>query len=211
VALVLLSFKVSSQSPQSLIESTTSEVFSRSIDLNLRNEKYYAESYLVYADSLLSFQLREQKALKRKWWYYLPNIGFSFGMPSISFGSNVIANIDFENEKRKILKEKIIKNWEHETVDVLKKINTTVRIIELELRELEIKKALVSYDKIFIQDFRDSEKAKLITEIELLQKEKAFQELRFTIFQKEKSIFSMIQDLENLSHLHNGMISFISK
>ncbi len=35
----------------------------------------------------------EQKT-KMKWWYYLPSIGFQFGLPSISAGTSQLVNID---------------------------------------------------------------------------------------------------------------------
>jgi hypothetical protein len=176
------------------------------MEIELKNETYYSKYYLLYADSLLQFQLREQNALKKKWWYYLPNLGFSFGKPSISFGTSILGQIDFENQKRKIQKEKILKTWEHETSDNLKLIQTTVRKIELEKRELELLNSMYLYERIFINDSEISEKAGLITEIEFLQKQKTFHEYKFKVFQKEKSIFSMIKDLEILSHCHDGFI-----
>lgn len=206
LALSLLPFKVSSQNNTELFSKRYDSYLNRNMEIELKPELYYSEHYLIYADSLLSFNLKEQTALKRKWWYYLPTLGFSFGKPSINFSSSVIANIDFENEKRKIQKEKILKSWEHETADILKEIQTTVRILELDLRELELIRTLQLYDREFLFDFKKSKEAGLLTDIEYLNKEKAYQEVKFKTFQKEKSIFEKIKALEKLAHVHTGLI-----
>lgn len=39
---------------------------------------------------------------KKKWWYYLPNIGIQFGLPSINAGTNQLIQIDQQKQQNRV-------------------------------------------------------------------------------------------------------------
>jgi len=39
---------------------------------------------------------------KTKWWYYLPNIGFQFGLPSVNAGTNQLVSIDQTRQQNRV-------------------------------------------------------------------------------------------------------------
>ncbi|MCK8495859.1 hypothetical protein M0L20_28595 [Spirosoma sp. RP8] len=56
----------------------------------------------VYETSLVTFHaqkvktacLEYQASTKKKWWYYLPTLGYSFGLPSVNGGTNQLIQLD---------------------------------------------------------------------------------------------------------------------
>lgn len=72
-------------------------------NVNLRPLSDYETSLQAYHTARVQVLCSEFTArTKTKWWYYLPSIGFQFGLPSISAGTNQLVGIDQTRQQNRV-------------------------------------------------------------------------------------------------------------
>jgi hypothetical protein len=156
----------------------------------------YENSFMVHIGEKYDLANYRVKEVKKKWWYWLPNIGFTFGLPHISFNSNQLAVFDKQNEERKLKQLELHEQFRIQYNEGLQVIRTKFRLIqikEIEYRE-EIRKFYIIEEihKIEMSAF-DKEGS---TPLEKLKADLVFTESNNYLNMLDREIEKMILDLE---------------
>lgn len=100
----------------------------------------YEQSLRKYHAEKVKVELTEYKEMtKRKWWYYMPQLGFNLGLPSVNGGTSQIVQLDVQKQQNRARIAGIIANSVMEfRTDLLhlRQLYETALIIAEELNEL---------------------------------------------------------------------------
>jgi hypothetical protein len=98
----------------------------------------YEQSYRQYVSQ--KWQAERQEFIittRKKWWYYLPNIGYAFGGPSIHTNTGVLAQIDND---RAVLAARLVSldsRYQVEFVEMLARIRVEYQKLKVRSQQLE--------------------------------------------------------------------------
>lgn len=208
LAFMLYFVAVSKSYSQNLTYSyeTMSSSIREDFSQELGNQADYINSFVAFKDSAFRQNVRKVESLKKKWWYYLPTVGFTFGKPAISLNSNIVSQIDFENQKRKTETEFLKSTLNHEIADGAKYILNEFELISLDIRESHFLNRLKDYDQFEFADMKKARADNLITDLEIKKFEKSLLLKELDLWRFRKSILQRILKLQEFSHLHNKQI-----
>lgn len=136
------------------------------------------------------------KEVKKKWWYWLPNVGFTFGLPHVSLNTNQLAVFDKQNEERKLKQLEIHQDYKIQFNEGLAEIRRKYRLIELKQIELsqEIRKFIIIESIYKIEKSAFNKEGS--TPLEKLKADLVFEESSNYLNMLERQIEIMILDLE---------------
>lgn len=40
--------------------------------------------------------------VKRKWWYFIPQLGFNFGLPTVNGGTSTLVQLDLQKQQNRV-------------------------------------------------------------------------------------------------------------
>ncbi|MGM9508792.1 hypothetical protein ACS5NO_13740 [Larkinella sp. GY13] len=161
---------------------------------------YEASLKRYYSQKWQADRKEFQTVHKKKWWYYLPNVGWAFGLPTVTFGTSTLAQIDRDKVMMKGKLDGIDARAKYEYNEALLQLRTMHRIVVLEMEqfgyELQATKALESgIIKIHDDTFND-EKMK---PLEHLQKSLEHERFVLQLKEKNKALVQMWLELEQFA------------
>ncbi len=72
------------------------------VNENLQKLEKYEASLKEWHNRKFAADRKEfLETTKKKWWYYLPNVGITLGMPTISTNTGTLAQIDRDRQTKK--------------------------------------------------------------------------------------------------------------
>lgn len=160
------------------------------------------DSLPVYEQSYRNFMLRRWTAdrkefvqtTRKKWWYYLPNVGYSFGFPSMNINTGILAQIDRDKQVMSARLVSLDAKYQVEFVEQLVKIRTEHRKLQVRHSQLLRDRRLVAKLGSIMDIHNEAFNKQTMTPEEHLrnsfQYEKAFSELK----NKESELMISILD-----------------
>lgn len=187
------------------------ELFSAQIEKHFEMITAFQQSaYFAAVDTFYNEKLRadlaEFQAVKNKWWYYLPSVGFQFGFPSVNLNSSVLKQIDYENQKRKLKIDQIQKQNEYERKLTFNEVaNLTVQYSEL-LLQFQIKKYGWRLKEKQFTFYKVAYVNEEITPLDFIKQQEIYVNEILTLLSDFQRLIDKRNELEKVSHYHFNQI-----
>lgn len=178
----------------------------------LKPLKEYEESLWLYHNKKFGAEMKRYKEVtKKKWWYYLPNVGFTFGLPSVGFNTGIIAQIDRDRNIKRTELESIEAQSKLTYQNELLMLRTIYKIILVDMEALDenlrIWNKSIAISKIYIEGFNEQK----VTPLEMLKEDRVLEVERLRRNNESRQILTRIFRLEEFAHYNlpnNDLIKF---
>lgn len=99
----------------------------------------------------------------KKWWYYLPGVGYAFGGPTVSVSTDILARIDQDRQTKRAKLDAITAQTIVAYREELHELRSRYRIIELQEEEMNEHFVISKLENNILNIAEDANTAKTIT------------------------------------------------
>lgn len=165
----------------------------------LANITEYEASWQAFCSAQYVAADYELKELKNKWWYYLPGVGVTFGLPNINFSTSTVAQIDKDKRERKLKRMKLHANSKLTYNEGLQRIRILYEKVRKKTEKIEYEFAVFALHKdLFEMSVHAYQKGDLHPE-QRIQSEIAFEERRNRLLILADDVYELVLILEEFS------------
>ncbi|WP_041341138.1 hypothetical protein [Runella slithyformis] len=169
--------------------------------INLQKLEKYEESLRIFHNRKFGADRKEFiETTKKKWWYYLPNVGFTFGMPTIGTNTGTLAQIDRDRQTKKAKLEALQAKAEFEYREELLQLRTKYKTLLLESQTIQELESLLGKKVAITSIYTEGFNANKITPLEMLREEVAQETAKAQMKENERRLIKLFFELEAFAH-----------
>lgn len=170
-------------------------------EISLQELPKYEESLRIYHNRKFAAERKEfLETTRKKWWYYLPNIGFTFGMPTVNSNTGTLAQIDHDRQTKKAKLEALQAKAEFQYREELLQLRTKYQTLLLESQTIEEQTKLFNKKSGIASIYSEGFNAQKITPLEMLREDVAQETARIQFRDNERRLIKLFFDLEAFAH-----------
>ncbi|RAJ89864.1 hypothetical protein LX87_05659 [Larkinella arboricola] len=137
---------------------------------------------------------------KKKWWYYLPNVGWAFGLPTVTLGTSTLAQIDRDKTVMKAKLDGIDAKAHYEYNEALLELRTRYRLLTREREHDRLERQLTDpVENSIMQIHTDAFTDQKITPLEHLQKKREHSRFKLQRHERRNELYHHWLELEQLA------------
>lgn len=105
----------------------------------------YEQSYRLFMQKKWTAERKEFVVVnKKKWWYYLPGVGYAFGLPTANLNTGLLAQIDRDRTLLAARLTSLDSRYQVEFVESLQRIRIEYRKLRVRSQQIERERQLLS-------------------------------------------------------------------
>ncbi len=175
-------------------------------EISLQELPKYEESLRIYHNRKFAAERKEFiETTRKKWWYYLPNIGLVLGMPTVSSNTGIIAQIDRDRQTKKA-KLEALQEKRKSRVPIPRRITPTTsqvpQTLLLNLKPSKNTKRLFDKKTAITSIYSEGFNAQKITPLEMLREDVAQQTARNQMRDNERRLIKLFFELEAFAYFN---------
>lgn len=168
---------------------------------DLKKLTEYEESLRLYHNRKFAADRKEYlETTKKKWWYYLPNVGITLGMPTISTNTGTIAQIDRDRQLKKAKLEALQAQAEFQFREELLKLRYMYQLLEIEYPTIQEKQTVLGKVKGQTNLTIEGYNAQKVTISEMLAQDANLERERNSANEAIRRLHRMKIELEQFAH-----------
>ncbi|WP_143092558.1 hypothetical protein [Arsenicibacter rosenii] len=171
---------------------------------------YFLDSLSQYEESYRLFLVKKWQAerqeyiitTRKKWWYYLPSLGWALRGPSISANTGILAEIDYNRTVTSTRLESLDARYQVDFQETIGRIRSEYQKILIKQQQLERERVALAKLRAIQAIHNEAFKSQTMSPEEHLQHSYQYETTINNFKSKEAELFISILEFQNLCRYH---------